>query len=194
MDMEDGHDSSVSIPDWTDLTGYQLKIAKRWLEKGNEAEDIFARFFFYFSGFNALYFLWRMIDNPGSSEKLHIRNLLRKVDQEKAQEILDRLNVSITYFCERPPIQQMIKRDVNSQKTGEEEEGQKWKTILLDANQSSLERVVALGMILYLVRCNLVHGSKTESGDDRRIIKNSIEPLKVLLEESIHITERETSS
>jgi hypothetical protein len=189
--MEDGNESSVRLQVWTDLSGYQLKIAKRWLEKGNVAEDIHAQFFFHFSGFNALYFLWRMIDNPGSTEKQHIENLLRKLGQAKAQEILEDLNESISFFCSRSPIQQMNRRSINSQEMGDVVEGQKWQDILSDAGQSSTERIVALGMILYLVRCNLVHGSKTDSGDDLHVIENSIKPIKVLLEGSIHITEQE---
>lgn len=68
---------------------------------------------------------------------------------------------------------------------GEEYEGRKWKKILQDNGQSALEQLVAIGQILYLVRSNLAHGSKTESGDDREIIEMSIEPLRVFLAEAI---------
>lgn len=69
--------------------------------------------------------------------------------------------------------------------TGEEFEGRRWKKKLQDNNLPASERLVAMGQILYLVRSNLVHGSKAESGDDLEVIQTSIEPLKVFLTEAI---------
>jgi hypothetical protein len=45
-------------------------------------------------------------------------------------------------------------------------------------------------MILYLVRSNLVHGSKAESGDDKDVIVNSVYALKILLEQMITFTKQ----
>ena len=84
---------------WYDLIKFQLNIAQRWLDKGNEAKDIFAKFFFYFVGFNALYFLWSEIDKVGGkNEGKYIENLLKKFDKEKAEEILNKTRGSIDYF------------------------------------------------------------------------------------------------
>jgi hypothetical protein len=56
--------------------------------------------------------------------------------------------------------------------------------------KTSIERLVALGMILYLVRSNLIHESKAESGDDKDVIVNSVYVLKVLLEQMITFTKQ----
>jgi hypothetical protein len=42
---------------WHELAIFQCKAAGRWLKRGRESKDIFAQFFFYFAGLNALYFL-----------------------------------------------------------------------------------------------------------------------------------------
>ena len=61
--------------EWDDFIRFQQKIAERWLIRGNQAVDSYSKFFFFFSGFNALYFLWRKADNE--------KNLLHKCDTEK---------------------------------------------------------------------------------------------------------------
>lgn len=171
---------------WEDLIRFQLSISKRWLKRGNETEDIFAKFFFYFTGFNALYFLYRKIDNlDHTNEGKHIENLLKKFDEGEAQDILNKVRKSIDYFCHRSPIQRMDRRTDRKPYIGKEAEGRKWKNKLKNNHLSPSQRVVALGHILYLVRSNLVHGSKAESGDDFEIIQASIEPLKVFLTETI---------
>ncbi len=171
---------------WDDLIRFQLNIAERWLKRGNKTKDIFSKFFFYFTGFNALYYLWRKIDNlDETNEGKHIENLLKKFDEAKAQEIFDKLRTSIDYFCQRHPIQRMDKRNIEDLKEGEEAEGRRCKNKLQDDRLSVSKRIVALGGILYLVRSNLVHGSKAESGDDLEIIQMSIEPLMVFLTEAL---------
>lgn len=177
---------------WDDLIRFQLNIAERWLKRGNEAEDIFARFFFYFTGFNALYFLWRKIDKLYPAyEGNHIENLLKKFDESKAQEILKKIGTDVDYFCQRGPIQRMDRRTANNPYAGEHKEGRKWQGVLQDKNLSAPERINAMGQILYLVRSNLVHGSKIESGDDHNIIQTSIGPLRIFLEEAIIWTKQQ---
>jgi hypothetical protein len=174
---------------WDDLIRFQLNIAERWLKRGDEAKDTFATFFFYFTGFNALYFLWRKIDKlDQTNEGKHIENLLKKFYESKAQEILEKVRTNIDYFCQRRPIQRMDRRTANSPYTGEENEGRKWQEVLQNKSLSASERINAMGQILYLVRSNLVHGSKAESGDDLKIIQNSTEPLRIFLTEALLLT------
>lgn len=179
------------------LIEFQLDIAQRWQKlgsdtKGNETrENIFATFFFYFAGFNAIYFLWSIINGlKQSGEAEHVKNLLKKIDEIKAQKILSKVKSSVDYFCQRRSIQQMKKRSCKSPYEGDETEGDTQKKVLQNKNKTASEKIVALGIILYLCRCNLVHGSKKglESGDDCEIIKNSIEPLRVFLKEAISLT------
>lgn len=81
----------------------------------------------------------------------------------------------------------MDKRTAENPHEGDPEEGNKWQ-IWLKEKPFALERLIALGEILYLVRSNLVHGSKAESGDDEQVIDNSIYPLEVFLTKSILVT------
>jgi hypothetical protein len=171
---------------WDDLMRFQHNIAERWLERGNKVKDIFSKFFFYFSGFNALYFLWRKIDElHNSNEGEQIEHLLSKLDDHKAQEILDEIRPAIQFFIDHRPIQRMDKRDVGSPYEGEAAEGRKWRRKLKDDRASAANKINAIGQIVYLIRSNLVHGSKAGSGDDLEIIKNAVEPLRILLEQTL---------
>lgn len=171
---------------FNDFIRYQNAIAERWLQRGNETEDIFSKFFFYFSGFNALYFLWKEIEIPHKrGQENHIENLLEHFSEDKAQEILNKIRKSISYFSERRPIQRMERRKTDNLLVGNDTKGSEYKKILQNKNTPEKKKIIALGKILYFVRCNLVHGSKTDSGDDTEIIENSIKPLKIILEEAI---------
>jgi len=179
-----GHNPN-NLWNWKDLIEFQLDIAERWFHRGNETEDIFAKFLFYYTGFNAIYYLWRKLDDLGQVEWKHIENLLNKFNEAKAHELLDKVRIAVDYFIQHDPIQRMDVRNLRNQNIGNKSEGRKWKIKLQDNNLSKLERLNALGQILYIVRCNLVHGSKKESGDDLKIIKMSIEPLKLFLTETL---------
>lgn len=184
--------SNNSLWKWEDLIRFQLEIAERWLGRSKKSEDKFAKFFFYFSGFNALYFLWREVDDLKNekgekpNEPKQIEHLLRKFGEQEAFEILKTLSEHVKYFCERKPIERMDKRAAENPHEGDPVEGNKWQKCLKEKTLA-LDRLVALGEILYLVRSNLVHGSKaeSESGDDEEIIDNSIYPLEVFLAKSI---------
>jgi len=171
------------------IVDFQLEIAKRWNQRGSEKKDDFVKFFFYFAGFNSLYYLWRVLDNlkKRDGERKHIENLLKKFTEAKAAEILEKVDESVEYFRARP-IRKMIDRS-SDRPDGDLREGEELMSQL--ENGSNKDRIVALGKILYLIRSNLVHGSKRESGDDREIVKQSIAPLDVLLEEAISLTEQE---
>lgn len=178
---------------WSELMLFQLDISERWYKRGNESTDPFAQFFFYFAGFNALYFLWSRIDFmeihqwklPGEARQ--ISNLLQKLSNEKVEIVGRELQSTFDYFSRRLPIQRMDKRTHESASIGDEAEGKKWRR-QLGKGTSIKENLEALGSILYLVRSNLVHGSKTESGDDKEIVVNSVHALKVLLEQTIVLT------
>lgn len=183
------------------LANFQLDIAKRWLRRGEESCDVFFQFFCFFTGFNALYFLWGKLDgltndhgNPAGEEK-QIHHLIEKFGGEQTARVRGAQAVkdAIQYFGhERDPIQRMGKRNRSSPESGDPSEGAKWKRQLGEQTRST-EQLKALASVLYLVRCNLVHGSKSESGDDAQIIRKAVSALKELLSESIQVTEREAS-
>lgn len=185
--LKEASPSNNALEVWKGLIRPQYRIAKSWLDKGTGISDPYAQFFFYFAGFNAIYFLWGKIDKkPDQPETAHIENLLKKFDDAKAKKILDEVKTSIDYFCKRNPIRQMKTR-TNTDLIGDNSKGDKWQRVLKDEKLSASERLVALGYILYLVRSNLVHGSKekSESGDDSEIIEYSLKPLKAFLKEAI---------
>jgi hypothetical protein len=189
QDAQNTPNGTSNIQRWADLIRFQLSIAETWLERGKKMDDVFAKFFFYFSGFNAIYFLWRKIDNiDQTNEGKHIENLLKKFDEGSAAGILEKIKVSVEFFSNRRPIQRMDRRTGIS---GDEDEGRKWRKKMQDNASPYSERLVAIGQILYLVRSNLVHGSKTERGDDLQVIEQSVNPLMIFLEKSILLTKHQ---
>ncbi len=180
------------------LLQYQKQIAHRWYRRAQDFDDLFVRFFFYFSGFNALYFAWAKADDLKNDEgrmvreELQIDNLLRKFNSGEAREILRQLSPAIEFFSSRRPVQRMDKRTCHRFDKGETREGRRARERL--ASSSPVDQLAALGKILYLVRCNLVHGSKAEMGDDEQVIEASVGPLKLLLEKTIRFTDSQLSS
>ena len=175
---------------------FQINVAKRWYERGLNSKDNFAKFFFYFAGFNALYFLWGRVDDvrnqqdkPAGEEK-QIHNLLKKFNSDEANEILTEVKVIVDYLQHRRPIQRMDIRDIDRQINGCDTEGKKWQSKLIKSELPE-KKLLALGSILYLIRSNLVHGSKAESGDDEKIIDNSVSALEIILNKSLLISKRE---
>ncbi len=178
---------------WGALAGIQLAIARRWLQRGQETKDRFAKFFFYFTGLNALYFLWKEVDElelePSKpvNEGKQIENLIRKLDEGEASRVLEEARDSVEYFSRRRPIQRMDRRG-DTAFEGDPREGRKWQRRLVEGS-SSVDRLVALGQILYLVRSNLFHGSKLDAGDDHEVIEAAIGPLERLVSSAMSLTE-----
>lgn len=188
----------TSMREWADLITFQSNIAERWLLRGQESEDPFAKFFFYFTAFNALYFLWAHVDHfPDKDGKLEgetkqISHLTHKFSEHQIQRVLEELAPQIVYFSQRDSIQRMSNRMFSNLIRGEQAEGKKWQRGL-HPNRSPSARLESLAQILYLIRCNLVHGSKVDQGDDEEIIEKSLEPLRCLIRESLVLTKQANS-
>lgn len=188
-------DDDRAIAHCRTLLIFQTNVADRWYRRAERFDDPFVKFFFYFSGFNALYFAWAKADDLKNSqgneagENLQIKNLLEKLSSEEAEEILEQSRPAIEFFLSRGPIQRMGKRTCRELE-GEVDEGRSARSKLARSS-SSIDRLVALGKILYLVRSNLVHGSKVEGGDDERIVNASVGPLNLLLKRAIGFTEKQ---
>ncbi|HEY9246214.1 MAG TPA: hypothetical protein VIO11_05135 [Candidatus Methanoperedens sp.] len=181
--------------DKDDFIRDQVDIAERWLTRGNKIDgDIYAKFFFYFAGFNALYFLWGIVNEISGSRPRQqdlIENLLCQFGDTKAKEILDKVKNDVDYFRNRNPIQAMIKRKSDKKfLEGDQKEGKDYQDTLNNESKTASQRLVAFAKILYLVRSNLVHGSKRAevSGDDETIIAKSIKPMEIFLTEAIEWT------
>lgn len=176
----------------TTLAIFQCNIAWRWLNRGDNSGDVFAKFFFYFAGFNALYFLWKEIDdvrnqegNPAGEEK-QIHHVIGMIETPTAKKILRQLTEPIKFFLDRGPIQRMDRRIDDCPSEGGKREGAKWHKRLMA--EDPIEKLKALGSILYLIRSNLVHGSKAESGDDKEIINHAVAALRLIFREALSLT------
>ena len=164
---------------------FQLNAADKWLERAQKTGDVYAQFLLYFTGFNALFFLWGKIDGIVHDPD-QITNLLKKFGENMAQQILDQSKTSLDYFLRREPVARMKTRTCQRLEGYDKSQGQKWKK-QLDRNQSAVKRLVALGQIVYLVRCNLIHGSKVPE-EDTETVSSCLGPLKLVLENSIAYT------
>ena len=140
-------------------------------------------------------FLWAEIDdirNNGEMAKEYkqIEHFLgKKFSETECSEMLRSLSSEAEYFKERDPIERMGNRNVEDPHRGDPTAGRKWKKV--HGEESPIRQLVALGEIIYLVRCNLVHGSKNVEGDDKKIIEMTIKPLKMLLQKAIEVTRGE---
>jgi hypothetical protein len=174
--------------EFQEIIWFQYNIADRWLKRGRNVNDPFAQFFFFYAGFNALYFLWRIIDKVEKGEVHQIDNLVRKLNGDVAERMLESAWPSVAFFIERPPLQRMGERTAKSPYFGETGEGRKWHHRLANTTATPVDRLVALAQILYLVRNNLAHGSKVESGDDEVIVRHAAAALETVLAASVELT------
>jgi hypothetical protein len=183
-----------SIERCCDLLREQLIIAQSWRDKASRANDVFAQFFFAYTGFNALYFAWNKASPAASAkEKDQITVFLRRFRQKCADEVLAAVNAEVEYFLARRPIQQMRYRNCDQPLEGPDSEGREVQENL-KPDKPSGDRLAALGEIIYYVRCNLVHGSKAERGDDETVITKAIGPLCHILQAAIEYTEDKLGS
>lgn len=167
----------------SELHEFQVSVARRWLERADGTSDHFSQFFFLFAAFNALYFMWAETDHPLNSDGIaageagQIDHLVRKLDDTVAAALLSAIPDSLAYFVQRPPIQRMDRRLTGA--SGDPDEGAKWRKKLRSAD--AREQVRALARMLYLVRSNMVHGSKVASGDDEVLIIHAVPALRALV-------------
>jgi len=168
----------------TELHDFQLAVARRWRERAASVEDIYSQFFFLFAAFNALYFLWKEVDHlRGShghpSEREQINHLVAKLNDPDQLAIT--LRHELHYFASRRPIQRMDRRVTGA--TGTPDEGERLQQEL--SAEASGDRLRALAGIVYLIRCNLAHGSKTLSGDDEELVAQAVPILFSLVDASV---------
>jgi len=121
--------------------------ARKWLERGQKAND----------PFNALTDVWRAFNNlfysaQGRTEREKIKAFLAsKVSREDALAVLEKHQERITYLLSQP----VIDMRGNGRDTTQ--------NILAfhAATGDPVGRVVELFMVVYQIRCNLEHGQKS---------------------------------
>ncbi len=126
---------------WLDLAEFQLHLAERWLDRGAKSTDAYARFFFYFAGINALYYLWSKVDNVRGrapdqqpNEAKQIEHLLGKVTPAQASQLVAAAHTSVQFFGARRPIERMDKRSSGRATVGDAHEGKKAREVLLQGS------------------------------------------------------------
>lgn len=180
-------------PHQYELAHFQLRIAEQWFERGEKTRDVFAKFFFFYTAFNALFFLWKEVDEVGRGESnepretKQIENLLGRLGGALWDELGATLGEPISFFAGRA-IERMDKRGGTQPLRGKATEGRKHQRVLADPRVDATEKLKALGNILYLVRCNLAHGSKMVMGDDFDVIENAVPLLQSFSSRAIQYT------
>lgn len=162
-------------------------MARRWLDRGNDIGDSAARFLFYFTGFNALFYPWMVVDEVEGHDGKKIRNLVLRLDVKVAENLLDQLQEHVAFFAGRRPVERMDRRKSDPCR-GKADEGRRHQRDLM-GDGAPPERLCALAQILYQVRSNLIHGSKAAMGDDSEIIENCILPMRLILEATLSMSE-----
>lgn len=122
--------------------------AHEWYERGNQASDPIEAFSNFWLGFNNLY-------NPmrKSKEREKIQTLLQNsICEERASHLLSAHASCIDYLLSEP----VINMRYNGKDTASNIAAFKVAT-------SSLVKLKEVVMVVYQVRCNLVHGQKSPS-------------------------------
>jgi len=122
--------------------------AKEWLQKGIETEDPVDKFSNLWRGFNNLY----AVEN-GYPEREKIKSfIIDNIAEDLALEIISECNNDVVYLLSQPVI--------NMRGTG----GNTQSDIdSFETAQLGVEKLKAIFIIIYQVRCNLEHGQKSPS-------------------------------
>lgn len=182
-----------------ELGRFQLDIARRWFQRGEATADVDAKLFFSYTAFNALFFYWGMVDGLVKREKrvpehVQIENLVKKLDDSLWDRLCKEASSAVSFFVRRDPIQKMDERDPQDPREGNRELGEAHRKTLRDPSRSNPDKLVALTKILYVVRCNLCHGSKGILGDDMTVIEWAVPLLRIITDEAILYTEARISN
>jgi hypothetical protein len=183
----------VAVVDPRDLAWQQLAIAEAWVGRAEAFPDVFYQFVSYFTAFNAVYFFWRRYDEMTSgkvqaSEKAHIEIAVRQHSAEEAGNLLGACERNVQFFIHRGGVRRMEARTIAEPWMGSETEGCTYVATLEAKETSDLDKLVALAKLVYLVRCNLVHGGKRDSGNDETVTINGLSVLLQLVPSLIELT------
>lgn len=122
--------------------------AREWIERGKNSDDPIDAFTNYWLAFNSLFF-----DEVNGDERAKIKAYLRKNSSEiTAAKLLASHPTQIDYLLSQP----VIDMRGNGKDTGSNVEA-------FNTAADSLTKLEELFMIIYQVRCNLMHGQKSPS-------------------------------
>jgi len=117
----------------------------------------------------------------GTNDVALLGNLVERLDEDVATELLKTHTESVVHLLKRGPIRRMDRRSITNA-GGSPREGKQYHGKLKNTNLPGRERLRALAAILYLIRCNLVHGSKISDAMDHDLLRLCVPPLRSLAE------------
>lgn len=118
--------------------------SREWLKRGDTATDSFDALSNYWRGFNGLY------AGKGQERELISQFLTSRITDQFASGLLDAHAGKISCLISEP----VIDMRGNGRDTSQHIEN-------FGAASTSVERLVALFMVIYQVRCNFEHGQKS---------------------------------
>jgi hypothetical protein len=168
---------------------FQLGIAERWFTRGEEVMDSMSKLFFYYTAFNALFFYHALVHTlTRSREHEQIESLVRELGCQAWTRVSAECSKEVAFFTARAPLQKMEVRCKTDPREGDPTLGSKHRGRLRDPVAGGVDKSVALMKIIYIVRCNLCHGSKGDAGDDKDVIEHAAPVLRTVTDESIRHT------
>lgn len=133
--------------------------AREWLERGLNHNDPIDCLCNCWMGFNNLYSIYQV-----GAEPLAIKTFIdTKVDTAFAQALIEHHEQEVNYFMSRPVIDmrgngRSTQRDIDD----------------YNASNCPISKLKSILMVIYQVRCNLMHGKKSPSRDrDVELCKSS---------------------
>ena len=126
--------------------------------------------------FNAIYG-----GEPDAKERARVKSAIRNaVSQATARAVLRRTAAAVDRILALPPGNMLLEQwDPRFRRTSRE-----LARIYRSPSESPVTRLVAVGAILYQVRCNLLHGSKDpQASRDRMLVRESVRVLELLVPE-----------
>lgn len=124
------------------------------------------------------------------NEAALMQALVGKFHPETAKRIVAEHEGYLRFLVEerRRPIHRMDARSV-SNGNGDPSEGQKYLRWLSAPDSDASKKLKALAGVLYLIRCNLIHGSKVAHVEDGGLVGRSVPLLRSIAEASLEYTQ-----
>ncbi len=140
--------------------------ASAWLNRGNAQEDPIYVFQDFWIGFNNLY-----NNSSSSKESEKIKTWIEdNVSEGESQQILQDYVLDVDYLLLEPVINMANGKEITSNRTS------------FESAVDSKMKLKELFMIIYKVRCNLLHGQKTPSRErDVKLCQSASPFVKCML-------------
>lgn len=123
------------------------------------------------------------------NEAVLIQALVEKLGEETARRIISEHADYIRFLHDerRRPVHRMDRRSRRNS-AGDPSDGKKYMKWLFDPQADATKKLKAVASTLYLVRCNLMHGSKVAFVEDADLVARSIAPLRGLADSALEYT------